>query len=337
MRRTLKVLVVLVILVGAVAALTYRWALERYGEQPLVFVNLPARVEVRPGMGLRQVGGALRAAGAQAPDWLFKLAARLRDDAHRLQVGIYEVREPQTLRELLDRMVAGDVLMAEIRFIEGWRFAQLRATVRAHPELRHETDSLDDRALLQRLGIERDHPEGLFFPSTYRFPAGSSDLDIYRMSHDALRKLLDEAWAGREEGLPLATPYEALVLASVVEKETGVEADRPQIAGVFVNRLRRGMMLQSDPTTIYGLGDAFDGDLRRVHLRSDTPYNTYTRHGLPPTPIALVSRASLRAVLHPASTDALYFVARGDGSSQFSATLGEHNSAVRRYQLGRPK
>ncbi|MCB1745416.1 MAG: endolytic transglycosylase MltG, partial [Gammaproteobacteria bacterium] len=239
-----------------------------------------------------------------------------------------------SLRVILDRMVAGDVLTAEIRFIEGWRFNQLRETIAEHPELRHEAATLSEQALLDRLGIRYEHPEGLFFPSTYRFAAGISDLEVYRMAHEAMRRLLDEAWAAREPGLPLKDPYEALVLASVVEKEAGTEADRALIAGVFVNRLRRGMKLQSDPTTIYGLGDAFDGDLRRVHLRTDTPYNTYTRHGLPPTPIALVGRASLQAVLHPAKTDALYFVARGDGSSQFSVTLDEHNAAVRKYQLG---
>lgn len=332
MRRFFIAVLVLACLAGAAA---YGWLDYRYQRQPLAFAQSPARIEVRAGMGLRQVGGALRAAGADAPDWLLQAAARLRDDDHRLQVGTYAVEEPQTLRQLLDRMVAGDVLMASITIIEGWRFAQMRQAIDVHPEVRREgADGVEPAEVLQRLGIGHDHPEGLFFPSTYRFPVGTTDLGVYRMAHDAMTRLLERAWASRDPDLPLATPYEALILASVVEKETGIEADRRVIAGVFINRLRRGMMLQSDPTTIYGLGDAFDGDLRRVHLRTDTPYNTYTRKGLPPTPIALPGLASIEAVLHPASTDALYFVARGDGSSHFSSTLAEHNAAVRRYQLG---
>jgi UPF0755 protein len=329
MRRLSLALLVLVVL----AAAAWAWIEHRYQGAELAFDSRPARIEVAPGMGLRQVGVAIRRAGADAPDWLFKYAAWRRDDAHRIQVGIYEVREAQTLATLLDRMVAGDVLKSSITFIEGWRFEQMRDAIRTHPELR-PTEGLDAAAVLGFLGSEREHPEGLFFPSTYTFPAGSRDLDIYRLAYEEMRRVLEKAWSGREPDLPLASPYEALVMASVVEKETGVEADRRLVAGVFTNRLRRGMRLQSDPTTIYGLGDAFDGDLKRVHLRSDTPYNTYTRHGLPPTPIALPGRASIEAVLHPAATDALYFVARGDGSSQFSNTLAEHNRAVSKYQLG---
>jgi UPF0755 protein len=230
------------------------------------------------------------------------------------------------------------VALSEIRFIEGWTFRQLRARLDAHPDLRHDSTGLSDAEIMRRIGEEEGagesglSPEGWFFPDTYLFARRGSDLDILARAHRAMRRHLEREWAQRTEPSPLTDPYQALILASIVEKETGRETDRPQIAAVFLNRLGQGMILQSDPTVIYGLGESFDGNLRKRNLSADTPYNTYVRGGLPPTPIAMPGLASLKAVLHPAPSRMLYFVARGDGSSHFSRTLDEHNRAVNRYQ-----
>ena len=240
-----------------------------------------------------------------------------------------------TLKALVDQIVDGDVLTSEVRVIEGWTFARMRQAIVDHPDLVPASANMTDKEMLASIGAPFEAPEGLFFPSTYHFPVGATDLDVFRQAYELMQKNLQDAWAARQPNLPLKSPHEALILASIVEKETGLEADRQHVAGVFINRLRINMRLQSDPTTIYGLGDSFDGNLRRRDLRADTPFNTYTRAGLPPTPISLPGRASLDAVLNPADTKALYFVARGDGSSQFSDTLSEHQSAVRKFQLNR--
>jgi UPF0755 protein len=235
---------------------------------------------------------------------------------------------------LFDKMVRGEVLLKDIRFTEGWTFRQMRAAIAQNPDLQHDTLELTDRQVLERVGASETHAEGLFFPSTYFFSPGSSDTEVYRQAYRQLKRLLDEAWANRAAGLPYDNPYHALVMASIVEKETGRDSDRDKVAAVFVNRLRRGMLLQSDPTTIYGIGERFDGNLRKRDLQTDTPHNTYTRAGLPPTPIAMPGMASLQATLHPPTSKALYFVARGDGSSEFSEDLAAHNRAVNKYQRG---
>lgn len=224
-------------------------------------------------------------------------------------------------------------MLSEIRFPEGWTFKQMREVVDKHPFLKHETAKLSDAELLKRLGAVETHPEGLFFPSTYRFSPNALDMEVYKNAYRQTKKLVEEAWAKRPPDSPLKSPYDLLILASIVEKETGVEADRPKVAAVFLNRMKIGMPMQSDPTTIYGMGDKFDGNLRRKDLQTDTPYNTYTRGGLTPTPISLVSKASLQAVVAPANIKALYFVARGDGSSEFSDDLAAHNRAVQKFQL----
>ena len=226
-------------------------------------------------------------------------------------------------------------MLKDVRFTEGWTFRQMRAALAQTPDLSHDTTELSDVDILQQIGATERNPEGLFFPSTYSFSPGTGDLEIYRQAYKQLKKALDEAWAARAADLPYDTPYQALVMASIVEKETGRESDRDKVAAVFINRLRKGMMLQSDPTTIYGMGDKFDGNLRRRDLTTDSVYNTYTRTGLPPTPIALPGKASIVAATQPAPIAALYFVARGDGSSEFSNDLAAHNRAVGRYQLGR--
>lgn len=271
----------------------------------------------------------------------FVRAARALRANRQLQAGVYRIERQTTLRGVLERMARGQTAQERITFLEGSRYAQLRAQLLADNRLHSVLATLSERELRATLGITTafasEHLEGLFLPDTYFFTTGDSDLSILLRAHRALKHTLETAWARRDvyyNGI-LSTPYEALILASIVEKETGKAAERPVIASVFLNRLRKGMRLQADPTTIYGLGEAFDGNLTRRHLKQDTPYNTYTRRGLPPTPIALVGRAAIEAVLEPAKTDFYYFVATGDGAHYFSKTLREHNNAVNRYQRKR--
>lgn len=306
-----------------------------YVNSPLPVAALPAEFEVPPGSGLRATARLLEEAGIGVRPLPFELWARITGRVGDIKAGNYELSAPPTPEGLLDKLTRGEVTQAEIRIIEGWTFAQLRAALDASPDLRHDSAGLSDAELLQRVGATREHPEGQFFPDTYLFARQSSDLAVLRRAYRALQRHLEEEWQQRARGLPYKTPYEALIMASIVEKETGRAGDRDRIAGVLVNRLRIGMALQTDPTVIYGLGERFDGNLKRVHLTTDGPYNTYTRAGLPPTPIALPGRASLRAALQPAQTKDLYFVSRGDGSSHFSHSLEEHNRAVSKYQLKR--
>jgi UPF0755 protein len=286
------------------------------------------------GSSLRAASRAIAQAGVGMQPWAFEAVARVAGNPADIKAGQYEIRSGVTPLELLGKLVRGEVALTEIAFIEGWSFKQLRDALDAHPDVRHDTRGLVDAEVMRRLQAPSENPEGLFFPDTYRFAKGASDFEILRSAYRAMAKRLDAAWAQRQADVPLASPYEALILASIVEKETARGDDRAMIAAVLVNRLRAGMKLQADPTVIYGLGSAFDGNLRKRDLVADTPYNTYTRDGLPPTPIALPGLASIEAVLNPARTDALYFVARGNGTSEFSRTLEEHNRAVTKYQLG---
>lgn len=320
---------------AAAGAAGTAWLWQRYQSAPLPFRESPVRIEVSKGAGARSVAIELNRKGVQVEPWLFSLAGRWRGDADKMKAGVYQLEAPMTVRSLYEKLVKGEVLLKEVRFIEGWTFAQMRAAMAQHGDLVQDSRGLSESQLLARIGAAETQAEGLFFPSTYSFSPGSSDLDIFRQAYRQQRKLLEDAWASRAPDLPIATPYQALILASVIEKETGRDADRDKVAGVFVNRLRKGMLLQSDPTTIYGMGASFDGNLRRRDLQADTPYNTYTRAGLPPTPIALPGKASLIAATRPARIDALYFVARGDGSSEFSNDLSAHNRAVAKFQLGR--
>jgi UPF0755 protein len=238
------------------------------------------------------------------------------------------------LLAIVDKLRRGEVLRERVLIVEGSTFAEMRTALAAHPELRKDTASMSDAEVLRAVGADETSPEGLFAPETYVFDTGSSDLEVLRQAYRAQRAIVQQAWEARAPGLPYRTAYEALVMASIVEKETGTASERARIAGVFVNRLQKGMLLQTDPTVIYGLGAKFDGNLRKRDLTTDTPYNTYTRAGLPPTPIALPGRASIAAALNPEPTKALYFVSRGDGTSEFSETLTDHNRAVDKYQLG---
>lgn len=293
------------------------------------------RVELRiaPGSSPQQVARAWVEAGVDLPARLLYEGFRWSGEAGRIRAGSYAIVRGTTGAELLGKMVRGEEELAAVRIGEGWTVRQMRAALAAAEALRPDTAALDEAALMAALGAPGQAAEGRFYPDTYTYSRGSADLEVLRRAHRAMQQALDHAWAGRAADLPLRSADEALILASIVEKETGLAADRGRIAGVFVNRLRLGMRLQTDPTVIYGLGPAFDGNLRRRDLETDTPWNTYTRAGLPPTPIALPGREALRAAVQPEATTALYFVARGDGSSAFSADLDTHNRAVRRFQL----
>lgn len=297
--------------------------------------KLPAEVEIPRGSGFRAAVEQLERAGVGVHRHQFELLARLLGREREIKAGNYQLLHAPTPLELLDKLTRGDVTQAELRLIEGWTFSQFRAALDASPDLRHDSQGLDDAQILQRLQASEPHPEGLFFPDTYLFSKGSSDLAVLRRAYRAMERHLAQEWEARDPAAPYRSAYEALIMASIIEKETGRAGERDQIGGVLVNRLRIGMRLQVDPTVIYGLGSSFDGNLKKIHLLEDGPYNTYTRAGLPPTPIAMPGLASLRSAMHPAKTDALYYVSRGDGTSQFSRNLDEHNRAVTKYQLKR--
>ena len=287
------------------------------------------------GSSLRVTSSLMAEAGLGFEPWQFTLLARTLRKSTALKAGSYEVSQGITPLQLLDKLTRGDVSQGELQFIEGMNFRQLREAIDTHPDLKHETASMSDAALLAHLGITEKYPEGLFFPDSYFFDKNSSDTDLYKRAYRAMQSQLATLWAERDVFFPLKTPYEALILASIVEKETGKPEDRPLVAAVFLNRLHLGMLLQTDPTVIYGLGQKYDGKIHKRDLLAPTPYNTYVRPGLPPTPIAMPGKAALMATLHPAHTDKLYFVARGDGSSEFSRSLDEHHRAVMKFQRGK--
>lgn len=290
---------------------------------------------IERGESLQGFARMLKRAGVIDEVYSLRLYARLTGVSGRIKAGQYRFEDGISQRGILEKIVAGDVVRYRVQFIEGWTFSQVREALYAHPELENSTIDQSDETIMAALGREDEHPEGRFFPDTYDFIAGDSDLDVLRRAYRAMSAVLEEAWSERAEDIPLKTPYEALILASIIEKETGRSGERDTISGVFTNRLRRNMRLQTDPTVIYGMGATFDGNIRRRDLRTDTPYNTYTRAGLPPTPIAMPGRESILAAVRPRETPYLYFVSRGDGSHQFSRSLDEHNAAVRKYQLGR--
>lgn len=323
------------LVLAVLAALGFAGWMAWFAQAPLSLATDPVEFSVRPGSSLRGAAGQIAEAGVDFPPWQFSLLGRLAGMEADIKAGSYQVTSGVTAWELLGKLTRGDVTQAEITFVEGRTFRQLRALLSANPDVRHDTDGLTDTEILARIGAPETHPEGLFFPDTYLFAKQSSDLDVLRRAYQAMRRRLAAEWSGRDSSVPYETPYQALIMASLIEKETGQAGDRPLVASVFVNRLRQGMLLQTDPSVIYGLGQQFDGNLRKHHLTTDAPYNSYTRLGLPPTPIAMPGLASLQAALHPPASDKLYFVARGDGSSVFSRNLEEHNRAVTKYQKRR--
>jgi UPF0755 protein len=323
--------VLVVAALAAAAVLGARWYVN---ERALPMTADRIVFRVPPGASVRAIAEIVRSAGIGVEPQAMIAAARIDGVSGALQAGHYAVERGITLRQLLAKLAAGDVLREKLTVVEGTTFRELRALLAAASELRQDSAAMPVPELLKAVGAAETHPEGLFAPDTYVYSAGSSDLDVLRQAYRRQMKRLADAWESRAPDLPYKSAYEALIMASVVEKETGQPAERALIAGVFVNRLKIGMLLQTDPTIIYGLGDKFDGNLRKHHLVTDGPYNTYTRPGLPPTPIALPGQASIAAALRPAQTEALYFVARGDGTSHFSASIGEHNRAVDKYQRG---
>ncbi len=336
-RRGVRVFLVTVLLAAVAAAAAGAWLWQRHArfvEQPIAGLEAGDRVQVSAGDSFATVLRKLRAAGVDAGhdlDW--RLLARRMGVAGSLKVGEYALEPGLTPRTLLQRMAEGRIVQYRFTLIEGWNFRQLRAALNAADPLLHETPDWDDAAIMEKLGHPGQHPEGRFLPETYLYQRGDSDLDILQRAYAAMEAALAEAWEGRSAEAAVETPEQALILASIIEKETGVAAERPVIAGVFTRRLKQGWRLQTDPTVIYGMGSAYDGNIRKRDLLTDTPYNTYLRAGLTPTPIAMPSRASLHAAVNPAHGDAMYFVALGDGSGghAFSATYAEHGAAVARY------
>lgn len=300
---------------------------------PVTVPHAPYKLTVGPNRTLNQVAHELEKEGVIRNRQVMVLLARLSGADRKIKAGLYLFNDSVSMLDVLKRLAEGHPDEASLTIIEGWTFHQFRQAVDKSPDLQHLARGWSDAQVMQELGVTADHPEGLFFPSTYLFTAGSSDIELYRRAYRTMQTQLDEAWAGRRGDLPYKTPYELLTMASLIEKETAREADRPMVAAVFVNRLVSGMRLQTDPAVIYGMGRSYRGNISKSDLRRDTPYNTYTRGGLTPTPISLPGKASLDAAAHPADSRALYFVARGDGSSHFSETLDQHNQAVRKYIL----
>ena len=320
-----------------VASLLVGWAWMAYKAfltTPLTLTESTIYV-VEQGASLTSIARDLEQAGLIANAQHLRWYGRYTGQASRIRAGEYRLTSDLVPDTLLALLVSGRSIDYNLTLLEGWNIRQVRAAVAGHDALTHTLEGVDDAELMTRLGREGEHPEGRFFPDTYQFPRGTSDLDFLRRALNTMDRELEKAWAERAEGLPLTTPYEALILASIVEKETGQPDERDTIAGVFTRRLQKGMKLQTDPTVIYGMGERFDGNIRRKDLREDTPYNTYVHFGLPPTPIAMPGRDALHAAVNPAPGKALYFVSKGDGSHAFSATLKEHNAAVAKYQLKR--
>jgi UPF0755 protein len=318
------------VLVAAAGVAGFQW----WSRQPITAGGEIIPFAIAPGSGVAGAAQQMATAGVPVNPFLFGVLARVTGKAGQIKAGSYELKPETTPRRLLTQLVRGEFAQESLTIIEGWTFRQMRQAVDAAPNLKHDTARLSDQELLAKVNPDAKYatPEGLFFPDTYLFAKNASDVGVYRQAHEMMMKRLKAAWDKRAPGLPYTDPYQALIMASLVEKETGQKSERGLIAGVFVNRLKTGMLLQTDPTVIYGMGDKYDGKIHKKDLETDTPYNTYTRAGLPPTPIALPGVASLQAALAPEKTDALYFVSRGDGTSHFSASLNEHNKAVNQYQ-----
>jgi len=306
-----------------------------FSEQPLNLSETPQDLVLKQGSSLRAISQQLVSEKVLNEPWSFMLMVRAYGMASAIKAGNYQLEKGMTTYDLFQMITSGNTVQRGIIFIEGWTFKQMRAALNANESVRHLSMHLSDAEILAQIGATESNPEGLFFPDSYYFSSGMSDLDILKRAYQTMQRKLDIAWRVRAPGLPYASPYQALIMASIVEKETGRSDERPLIARVFQNRIKLGMRLQTDPTVIYGMGEQFDGNLRKKDLLTDTPYNTYTRGGLPPTPIAMPGLAAIEAVLHPVASEALYFVGKGDGSHAFSATLSEHNRAVGHYQLKR--
>lgn len=317
-------------------ALGTGWGLmeyEQFVDTPLTINESGFLYEVKSGETLTQVSHALSHAGILShPKYLVWLA-RFNDQAHKIKAGEYKLNPGTRPQELIEKFVSGAVIQYSLTLIEGITFREMMLIIGGSPNIKHTLKGLSSKQIMLKLGYSTQHPEGRFLPDTYHFPKGTTDVAFLKRAYAAMEAILVEQWSGRIAGLPIKSPYEALILASIIEKETGLASERQAISGVFIRRLEKRMRLQTDPTVIYGMGKKFDGNLRRRDLRKDTPYNTYRRRGLPPTPIAMPGRESIYASLNPDDSETLYFVARGDGSHKFTNTLKQHNNAVIKYQL----
>jgi UPF0755 protein len=314
-----------------VAILVYQLLQFKHGsialpQQPTVFL-------IKSGSNIKSIAQDLVRQKIIDDPWLFILLAKVKGVETRVRAGEYQIKAEMTPDDLLEKFTQGSSIQYNLTVIEGWSFRQMLAAIADDPVIEHTLKGKTNEEIMNLLGYPEQHPEGLFFPDTYRFPKGTSDVDFLRRAYQVMQKHLTREWNQRASGLPLESSYDALILASIIEKETGAGFERPLISGVFIQRMKKNMRLQTDPTIIYGLGEKFDGNIRFRDLKKDTPYNTYLHAGLTPTPIALPGLGAIRAALHPAKTQALYFVSKGDGTHHFSATLGEHNAAVKRYQL----
>lgn len=331
--RIVKLFITLFFL-GAIGAVIAWYYFQGWLDAPLPLLDKGYTVELKSGQSVSHLANRMAVEGVLDYPHLLKLYARL-ESAHKIHAGEYFFPSGTTPRLLLAKLIRGEVVLYQVTILEGWTYAQALSALDKEPMLDHQLrgKTLEQQKVL--LGIDERHLEGWFFPDTYTFSRNATDVSVLKQAHQKMRDFLQQEWSGRIENLPYKTPYEALIMASIIERETGHHSERDQIAGVFVRRLQRGMKLQTDPTVIYGMGDAYTGKISRKHLLQQTLYNTYVIAGLPPTPIALPGAASIHAALHPAPGNALYFVARGDGTSEFSASLEAHNAAVRRYQLKR--
>lgn len=332
MKQLRYVLPVLLIII-AVAAAGFYYDFHRFTQGPLAIPEEGLIYEVKPGASVIGLASDLAAAGYLDNPFYFRLLAQYRGAARTLKAGEYNIPSGITPPDLVTLFTGSKVIQHSLTLIEGWDFAQVLAAVNRNEGLVHTLQDLSPKAIMERLGYPGEHPEGRFYPDTYHFPRGTTDAEFLKRALQRLDTVLEHEWSLRDRNLPLGTPYEALILASIVERETGNAGERAKIAGVFIRRLGKGMKLQTDPSVIYGMGNAYKGNITRRDLVADTPYNTYLHTGLPPTPICMPGEDVIRAVLHPDPGSALYFVARGDGSHYFSATLEEHNIAVRRFQV----
>ncbi|MGH8183324.1 MAG: endolytic transglycosylase MltG [Rhodanobacteraceae bacterium] len=331
-----RVLLVVIVLAIVAAVVWSGMAYLHFTRTPLAVRSAGQTLEIAKGEGFKDIVGQLRGEKlSEAPPLFWRALALRLGVANKLHAGEYALAPGMTPTVLLENMAAGRVLHRRVTLVDGWTFAQVRQALQKAPRLAHALDKLTDALMMAKLGDAGVSPEGEFMPETYDYVLGMSDLDILARAHKAMQTFLAQQWAARDTSISIQQPYQALILASLVEKETAVPAELPRVAGVFERRLKLGMKLETDPSVIFGMGAAYTGKIHKVDLETDTPYNTYTRYGLPPTPIALPSRAAIHAVLHPAAGDALYFVAKGDGTHQFSATLAEQNAAVKKYILGK--
>lgn len=331
--RIKKTFVLLVLM--AIIALGLLWQhYQAFADKSLMMSSDERILSVESGDGFHNVLKKIRALGvSEGSDFEWKALSREMKVASHMQVGDYAITSGLSPRTILQRIKDGDIIQRKFALIDGWNMRDLRKALKNTSHIEHVTDELSDAELMARLGAEGVHPEGRFLPETYLYSRGTSDLDLLQRAYSGMQDALAEAWDNRQDGLPLTSPDELLTLASIIEKETGAAEERPMIAGVFIRRLNTGMRLQTDPTVIYGIGSAYDGNIRKKDLQTDTPYNTYTRDGLPPTPIAMPGKPALEAAAQPADGDAVFFVARGDGSGRhvFSKDLDDHNAAVRQY------